>query len=63
MTKQIVSFSISQESIELLDSVSKAMGKNRSQFIEWLLDNLGESIKAKAAKINLLQENLKEEVG
>lgn len=63
MTKQIISFSLSSQSIETLDSVSKALGKNRSQLIEWLLETMGESIKEKAAKINLMQENLKAEVG
>ena len=37
MPKQIISFSLSKEAISILDKTSKALGKSRSEFIEWVV--------------------------
>jgi hypothetical protein len=59
--KEIISFTLSKEAITLLDNASKALGKNRSEFLDWVILKgfcWPPEIKAKLDEINKLQSNL-----
>lgn len=58
MTKPIISFTLSEEAIKVLDNTSKALGKNRSEFLEWVIMKgfcWPPEVKAKLDQINKLQ--------
>ena len=61
MTKQIISFSMSEEAIGILDKTAKALGKSRSKFMEWVIlegFKWSPEIQEKINQINKLQEKI-----
>jgi hypothetical protein len=59
--KQIISFTLSEEAITVLDNTSKALGKNRSEFLDWVLLKgfcWPPRVKAKLDEINRLQQTV-----
>jgi len=56
MPKQIISFTLSDEAIAILDNTSKAIGKNRSEFLEIVLKSFyTPEMQTKVKQINDLQ--------
>jgi hypothetical protein len=56
MTKQIVSFSLTEDAIAILDNTSKAIGKSRSDFLELILRTFNTpEMQTKVKQINNLQ--------
>ncbi len=63
MTKQIISLSLSKEAIDVLDKISAALGKSRSEFVEWVVTEgfkLNPEIQKRVEAITELQEKIKE---
>lgn len=61
MSRKIISFSLSDEAITKLDNTSKALGKNRSDFLDWVILKgfcWPSNIRAKLDEINKLQEGV-----
>lgn len=61
MPKQIISFSLSESAIGILDKTSKALGKSRSEFVEWIITEgfkFTPAIEAKIEAISQLQEKI-----
>jgi len=65
MPKKIVSFALSEESVEKIDRTSKALGMSRSELIEFLVDKgfqFPEGVVANLNEISKLQEETKERI-
>jgi len=65
MPKKIVSFALSQKSVEKIDETSQALGMNRSELIEFLVSkgfDFPEDVKANLDQITLLQKETKEKI-
>jgi hypothetical protein len=65
MVKKIVSFALTEKSVEEIDKTSKALGMSRSELIEFLAQkgfHFSEDIKDKLNEINQLQEQTKESI-
>jgi len=63
MPKKIVSFTLSEESIEQIDRASKALGMSRSELIDFLAKDgfkFSDEVKAVLEEIAELQKNAKE---
>jgi hypothetical protein len=61
MPKQIISFSLSESAIGILDKTSKALGKSRSEFVEWIITEgfkFTPAIEEKIEAISKLQEKI-----
>jgi predicted DNA-binding protein len=60
-SKKIASFSLSEEAIEILEKTAKALGKNRSEFLEWVITEgfkFTPEIKEKIEAISKLQAKI-----
>jgi hypothetical protein len=65
MPKKIISFTLSEQSIEKVDKTSKALGMNRSELIEFMLDkgfNFSEEVTSTLSNISKLQEETKKKI-
>jgi len=65
MPKKIVSFALSEKSIEQIDKTSKALGMSRSELIELLVKkgfHFSDEIEANVNEISKLQEKTKEKM-
>ena len=65
MPKKIVSFALSEKSIEQIDKTSKALGMSRSELIELLVNkgfHFSEEVETNVNKISELQEKTKEKI-
>jgi hypothetical protein len=65
MTKKIISFTLSEQSIEKVDKTSKALGMNRSELIEFMLDkgfNFSEEVTSTLSDISKMQEQAKKKI-
>lgn len=65
MPKKIISFALSEKSIEQIDKTSKALGMSRSELIELLIKkgfHFSEEIEASVNKISELQKKTKERI-
>ena len=62
--KKIFSFTLSKESIEKLEKVSKALGLSRSELVERMIKKLQftKEIETQLNKISKLQEEVKKEI-
>ena len=63
--KKVISFTISEENIEKIDKTSKALGMNRSELIELILEKgftFSNEVESKLGDINKLQEEAKEKI-
>jgi len=65
MPKKIISFALSEESVEKIDKTSKALGMNRSELIEFLVSKgfqFPEEVVSNLNEISKLQEQTKERI-
>lgn len=65
MPKKIISFALSDKSIEKIDKTAKALGMSRSELIEFLIEkgfHFSEDVEATVNKISKLQEQAKEKI-
>lgn len=65
MPKRIVSFALSEESIEKIDKTSKALGMSRSELIEFLVNKgfqFPEEVMANLNEISKLQEETRKRI-
>jgi hypothetical protein len=65
MPKKIISFALSEESVEKIDKTSKALGMSRSQLIEFLVRKgfqFSEEVVSNLNEISKLQEEAKERI-
>ena len=65
MTKKIISFSLSEESIEKVDKTSKALGMSRSELIEFMLKKsftFPEDVETALCHISKLQKETKAKI-
>jgi len=65
MPKKIISFALSEESIEQIDRTSKALGMSRSELIEFLIKkgfHFSEDVQVAVDKISKMQEETKEKI-
>jgi hypothetical protein len=65
MPKKIVSFALTQKSVEEIEKTSKALGMNRSELIEFLAQkgfHFSDAVKDKLNEITALQEQTKESI-
>lgn len=63
--KKIISFTLSEESIEKLDKTSKALGMNRSELIELMIEkgfNFSDEVESTLKNILELQKKAKEKI-
>jgi metal-responsive CopG/Arc/MetJ family transcriptional regulator len=63
--KKIISFTLSEESIEKLDKTSKALGMNRSKLIELMLEKgftFSDEVENTLRNISRLQKEAKEKI-
>jgi hypothetical protein len=63
--KRIISFTLSEGSIEKLDKTSKALGMNRSELIELMLEKgftFSEEVESTLNNISKLQKQAKEQI-
>jgi metal-responsive CopG/Arc/MetJ family transcriptional regulator len=63
--KKIISFTLSEESIEKLDKTSKALGMNRSKLIELMLKKgftFSDEVENTLRNISRLQKEAKEKI-
>ena len=63
--KKVISFTISEENIEKIDKTSKALGMNRSELIELLMEKgftFSDEVETKLGNITKLQEEAKEKI-
>jgi len=63
--KKIISFTLSEESIEKLDKTSKALGMNRSELIELMLKKgftFSDEVEDTLRNISRLQKETKEKI-
>ena len=66
MPKKIISFTLSEKSIEKIDKTSKALGVSRSQLIDFLISKgfqFPEDVENKLNEISKLQEETKARIG
>ncbi len=65
MPKKIVSFALSEKSIEQIDKTSKALGVSRSELIDLLVKkgfHFSEEVEANVNEISKLQEKAREKM-
>lgn len=65
MPKRIVSFALSEDSIEKIDKTSKALGMSRSELIEFLVNKgfqFPEDVMASLNEISKLQEETRKRI-
>ncbi len=65
MPKKIVSFTLSEQSIDKVDKTSKALGMNRSELIEFMLEKgftFSKEVEATLSDISKLQEDTKKKI-
>jgi len=65
MPKKIISFTLSEQSIEKVDKTSKALGMNRSELIEFMLEkgfSFSEETQTTLSNISKLQDEAKEQI-
>jgi hypothetical protein len=65
MPKKIISFALSEESVEKIDKTSKALGMSRSELIEFLVSKgfqFPEEIVSNLKEISKLQQETKERI-
>jgi len=65
MTKKIVSFTLSKESIEKIEKASKALGMSKSELIEFLVSErfpLTKEVKDTLDQIEILQKDAQEKL-
>jgi len=65
MPKKIISFALSEESVEKIDKTSKALGMSRSELIEFLVSKgfqFPEEVEANLNEISKLQQETKEKI-
>jgi hypothetical protein len=65
MPKKIISFTLSEQSIEKVDKTSKALGMNRSELIEFLIAKgftFSKEVDAALTNISQLQDKAKKEI-
>lgn len=65
MPKKIVSFTLSEKSIEKVDKTSKALGVSRSELIESMIEkgfHFSKDVQATINKISQMQKETKEKI-
>jgi len=65
MPKKIVSFALSEESVEKINKTSQALGMNRSELIEFLVSkrfDFSEEVKSNLDRIAELQQETKAKI-
>lgn len=65
MPKKIISFALSEESVEKIDKTSKALGMSRSELIEFLVSKgfqFPEEVASNLNEISKLQQEIKEKI-
>lgn len=65
MPKKIISFALSEKSIERIDKISKALGMSRSELIEFLVKrgfHFSEDVETTVNEISKLQEEAKAKI-
>lgn len=65
MAKKIISFTLSNKSIEKVDKTSKALGMNRSELIEFLVDKgftFSKDLETTLSDIQKLQDSAKKKI-
>lgn len=65
MPKKIISFALSEESVEKIDKTSKALGMSRSELIEFMVNKgfqFPVEVEANLNEISKLQEETKERI-
>ena len=65
MPKKIISFALSQKSIEKIDKTSQALGMNRSELMEFLVSkgfDFPDEVKSNLDQIAMLQKETKEKI-
>jgi predicted DNA-binding protein len=65
MPKKIVSFALSEESVEKIDRTSKALGMSRSELIEFLVNKgfqFPEEVMTRLNKISKFQEEARKKI-
>jgi len=65
MPKKIVSFALSEESVEKIDRTSKALGMSRSELIEFLVNKgfqFPEEVMARLNEISKFQEEARKKI-
>lgn len=65
MPKKIVSFTLTEKSIEKIDKTSKALGVSRSELIDFMIEkgfHFSNDVQARIDKISELQEETKEKM-
>lgn len=65
MRKKIISFTLSQKSIEKVDKTSKALGVSRSELIEFMIEkgfHFSKDVQTAVNKISELQKDTKEKI-
>ncbi len=63
--KKVISFTISEENIERIDRTSKALGMNRSELIELIVQKgftFSDEVEAKLGDITKMQQEAKEKI-
>lgn len=63
--KKIISFTLSEGSIEKIDKTSKALGMNRSELIELMLEKgftFSDEVESTLSNISKLQKETKEKI-
>lgn len=65
MPKKVVSFSLSETTIKTIEKISKALGMNRSEFIEYLLSGdffVSNDVKKVINDVSKLQKEVKRKI-
>ena len=65
MAKKIMSFTLSEKSIEKIDRTSKALGMNRSEYIEFMVEKgftFPKEVESTLTNISKLQEEAKKKI-
>ena len=65
LLKKVISFTISEENIKKIDKTSKALGMNRSELIELIIEKgftFSDDIEKKLSNISKLQGEAKEKI-
>jgi hypothetical protein len=65
MPKKIMSFTLSEKSIEKIDRTSKALGMNRSEYIEFMVEKgftFPKEVESTLTDISKLQEEAKKKI-
>lgn len=65
LLKKVISLALSEKTVEEIDKTSKALGMNRSELIEFLIEkgfDFPRDVKISLSKISKLQKEAKEKV-